>query len=234
MTLKSILPALLILALPFGSRAQQTPEQKAKAILDEVSQKAKAFKTVKADFEMTIEGADKSKTTQKGDIILKDKKYKITMKQKGKDKDGKPKDFNEEYITDTKSQWNYSEKNKEVTIDCAKATTKDGFAISDIFTIHEKGYDSKFEKEEKRGAKTVQVITLTPQKTDGKKVSKVTLEIDKAKKQVSSVTLHKTDGSKQTINIKSMKTNEEVPDSTFGFDVKAHPGVKVVDLREDC
>ncbi|TND05354.1 MAG: outer membrane lipoprotein carrier protein LolA [Bacteroidetes bacterium] len=224
---------LLVFLSGLSAANAQAPDPKAKAILDEVSKKARSFTSIKANFEMIFEGDDKQKKTEKGEIVLKDKKYKISLKQKGKDKQGKAKDFVEEYISDTKSSWNYSEKQNEVTIDCAKATTKEGFAISDIFVIHEKGYNYTFDKEEKRNGTDVQVFTLTPQKPEGKKVQKVTLVIDKAKKQVVSLTLY-SGGNKTTYNIKSMKTNEEVPDSVFSFDVKTHPGVKVVDLREDC
>ncbi|TND05353.1 MAG: outer membrane lipoprotein carrier protein LolA [Bacteroidetes bacterium] len=220
-----------------GSLLAQQPavvnDTKAKTILDEVSKNAKTFKTVKANFTITIENADKSKSTQEGELIVKGQKYKVKMKQKTKDKAGKEKEYAEEYISDTQTAWNYSEKNKEVTIDNAKKTTKEGFSVNDIFVLHEKGFKYSFEKEEKQSGVDVQVINLYPSKPEGKKYHTVRVVIDKVKKQITSVTFLNKDGSKMTYTVKTMTPNAEVPDTTFHFDVKAHPGVEVVDLREE-
>lgn len=232
---------LTLTALLFaGTIAAQQPvpdptvnDPKAKAILDEVSKKAKAYTTVKATFSIIIEGADKSKQTQEGELVFKGQKYKVTMKQKSKGKDGKEKETVEEYISDTKTSWNYSEKNKEVTIDHAKTTTKDGFSVNDIFTLHEKGFKYKFDKEEKKGTQTLEWINLFPLKPEAKKYHTVKLAVDKATNQIVTVIFQNKDGSKITYNVKSMTPNTDVPDSTFNFDQKAHPGTNVVDLRDD-
>lgn len=229
--LKTLAFSALLLAAPLS--AQEANDPKAKSILDEVSKNAKTYKTVKANFVITIENPDKSKTTQEGELIVKGQKYKVKMKQKAKDKAGKEKEYAEEYISDTQTSWNYSEKNKEVTIDNAKKTTKDGFSVNDIFVLHEKGFKYKFDKEEKQGGVDVQVINLYPTKAEGKKYHTVKVVIDKAKKQITSVTFLNKDGSKMTYSVKTMTPNSDVPDNTFMFDVKAHPGVEVVDLREE-
>lgn len=227
--------AAILLASPAIAQ-QAVPEindPKAKTILDEVSKNAKTFKTVKANFVLTIVNADGSKQTQEGEVTLKGEKFKVRMKQKGKDKAGKDKEYVEEYISDTKTSWNYSEKNNEVTIDNAKATTKEGWKMSDLFVLHEKGFRYKFDKEEVQGGVAVQVINLYPNKPDQKKFHTVKVVIDKAKKQIISATFLNKDGSKTTYMVKNMTPNTEVPDTTFSFDVKAHPKVIVVNLKED-
>jgi len=227
------LAALLFTGTAFAQQPAPADDTKAKNILDEVSKKAKGYATVKANFVITIENADKTKQTQEGELIVKGQKYKVKMKQKSKGKDGKEKETVEEYISDTKTAWNYSEKNKEVTIDNAKKTTKDGFSVSDIFVLHEKGFKYKFSKEETQAGVPVQIIDLYPSKPDGKKYHTVKVTIDKAKKQITTVTFLNKDGSKMTYTVKAMTPNTDVPDATFSFDVKAHPGTQVVDLRED-
>lgn len=233
--IKHLAIAAFLLATPAIAQqaAPEINDAKAKSILDEVSKNAKTFKTVKASFVLTITNADGSKQTQEGDITLKGEKFKVRMKQKGKDKAGKEKEFVEEYISDTKTSWNYSEKNNEVTIDNAKTTTKEGWKMSDLFVLHEKGFRYKFDKEEVQSGVAVQVINLYPTKPDQKKYHTVRVVIDKAKKQIISATFLNKDGSKTTYVVKNMTPNTEVPDTTFSFDVKAHPKVVVVNLKED-
>ena len=71
---------------------------------------------------------------------------------------------------------------------------------------------------------------MTP--TDDKKTFfKVRLMIDKAKKQIYSALIFDKNGNKYTYTMQTFSTNTTVPDTFFAFDVKAHPGVEVVDLR---
>lgn len=205
-------------------------DPKAKTILDEVSKTAKAYTSITATFTMTMEKVDKSKDVHEGEVVIKGKKYKITLNRKIKNKVWK-----EIYINNSTTTWNYSEKECEITIDNAPdpAKAKNNFAPTDIFTIHEKGFKYKFVKEEVQGGKTVQLIDLFPEQADKKNYHTVKVVIDKAKKQIISATFLNKDGSKTIYAVKTFTPNLEVADATFNMEpAKQFPKCEVVDLRE--
>lgn len=211
---------------------QQDPnyDPKAKAILDEVSKTAKAYSTITATFSITMKKADNTSDTKNGTVVMKSGKYKITLENKVKDAVKK-----EEYYNDGKTTWVYSESKKEVTIDNAPTASATSNTISpnDIFTIHEKGFKYKFIKEEVQNGVTVQLIDLYPEKPEKKNYHTVKLTIDKNKKQIIKVIFLNKDGSSTTYTVKTFTPNLDVPDSTFQYDEKAHPGVTRIDMRDD-
>ncbi len=234
-TLKKLalaIPALLVSVMAFAQPVDPNYDPKAKAILDEVSKTAKAYTSITATFSITIKQASGTSDVKNGSIVMKSGKYKITLDNKVKDVVKK-----EEYYNDGKSTWVYIEKDKEVTLDNApdpaKKKTENSISPNDIFTIHEKGFKYSFIKEEIQNGKVVQLINLTPEKPDKKNYHTVKLTIDKAKKQIINVVFMNKDGSTTTYNVKTFTPNLEVPDSTFQFDMKQHPGVTVINMKDE-
>jgi outer membrane lipoprotein-sorting protein len=135
----------------------------------------------------------------------------------------------QELISDGKQQWTYLKKDNEVQLNNV-AGSDDALNPAHIFTIYEKGFKYVYTGEEKAGGTTCQVIDLTP--TDAKKpFFKVRLYIDKAKKQIYSALIFDKNGNKYTYTMQTFMPNFKAGDEVFAFDVKAHPGVEVVDLR---
>jgi outer membrane lipoprotein-sorting protein len=156
----------------------------------------------------------------------KSSKFKVTIY--GKPVAGKPA-IAQEIISDGKSQWTYLKKDNEVQVSDVDKSGE-GFNPAQIFTIYEKGYKYLYTGDQKLNGKLCQVIELSP--TDAKKsVFKIKLFIDKAQKQIYSALIFDKNGNKYNYTIKSFAANAALPDSIFGFDAKAHPGVEVVDLR---
>ena len=237
MTMKPFIKSLFaipifLLVFPTITKAQDPNyDPKAKLILDDVSKTAKSYTTITATFSITIKKADNTSDVKNGSIIMKSGKYKITLENKVKEVIKK-----EEYYNDGKTTWVYSEKDKEVNVDNFdpnKKKTENSISPNDIFTIHEKGFKYKFIKEEIQNGKTVQLIDLYPEKPDKKNYHTVKLTIDKVKKQIINVVFLNKDGSTTTYTVKTFTPNLDVPDSTFQFDIKTHPGVSVIDLRDD-
>ncbi len=225
------IPALLFSVIAFAQPGDPNYD-KAKLILDEVSKTAKAYSSISATFSITIKPATGTAEVKTGNVVMKSGKYKITLDNKVKDVIKK-----EEYYNDGKTTWVYIEKDKEVTIDHAPDPTKkkaeNSISVNDIFTIHEKGFKYTFVKEETQNGKVVQLINLIPEKPDKKNYHTIKLTIDKAKKQIINIVQLNRDGSTITYNVKTFTPNTVVPDTTFQFDMKVHPGVTVIDMRED-
>jgi outer membrane lipoprotein carrier protein len=209
---KNILVALLTVGSISAGFAQNDP--KAKAILDDLSAKTKAYTTIKAEFNFTTEKKDKSKDSQNGKIQTKGNKYKLEIP-------------GHEIYCDGKTVWDYIKDANEVQVKDMEINGDDAMNPSTIFTMYEKGFKYKFEGEDA----TTQTISLFPENPDKKKYHTVKIYIDKAKKQITSVKMMMKDGSTQTYTIKSFVTNVAIPDTDFTFNTKAHPGISVEDLR---
>lgn len=216
--MKKILLSLLILSGISYAGYTQT-DVKAKAILADVSKKYKSYDAVKTDFTFTLESPqNKTKESQDGTLIVRSKvnKYKVVMPE-------------QDMISDGKTQWTYLKKDKEVQVATVDVSS-DSFNPAQIFTLYEKGFKYLYTGDKKEGAKTYQMIDLSPIDTK-KSYFKIRLGIDKAAKQIASVLIFDKNGNRYTYTVKTFVPNFKVPESTFVFDAKKHPDVEVVDLR---
>jgi outer membrane lipoprotein-sorting protein len=215
--MKKILLLLLLSGIYFSGYSQT--DAKAKTILAEASKKYKAYDVVKATFVFTMENPqNKQKDTQQGTLIVQSaaNKYKVVM-------------TDQDMISDGKSQWTYLKKDKEVQVS-AVDNSGDALNPAGIFTLYEKGFKYLYTGEKKEGAKTYQMIDLSPVDTK-KSYFKIRLGIDKSARQIANVVIFDKNGNKYTYIVKTFVPNVKVPASTFGFDAKKYPGVEVVDLR---
>lgn len=215
--MKKILLLLLLSGTYFSGYSQT--DAKAKTILAEASKKYKAYDVVKATFVFTMENPqNKQKDTQQGTLTVQSatNKYKVVM-------------TDQDMISDGKSQWTYLKKDKEVQVS-AVDNSGDALNPAGIFTLYEKGFKYLYTGEKKEGAKTYQMIDLSPVDTK-KSYFKIRLGIDKSIHQIANVVIFDKNGNKYTYVVKTFVPNVKVPAGTFGFDAKKFPGVEVVDLR---
>ena len=211
-TRKISLVALLTLGSFASVIGQNDP--KAKKILDELSAKTKSYTSIKAEFSKTLEKKDKTKETQEAKIETKGSKYKLTI-------------TGHEIYSDGKTVWDYGKDANEVIIKDADPDGDETLSPTNIFTMYEKGYKFKFDSEDDK----TQVVSLFPENPDKQKFHTIKLTIDKVKKQISSVKMLMKDGTSQTFTVKSFVANADIPDASFTFNPKSHPGVSVEDLR---
>ena len=198
---------------------ESTQDPKAKAILDELSSKTKAYASIKADFIFTIEDREHKKETQTGSVQIKGDKYKLEIK-------------GQDVMSDGKTVWTYLKDANEVQVNIVDPNSTEVVNPSNIFTMYEKGFKYKFDKEETFNGKKVQTINLYPIFPDKKKYHTIKLMVDKVKKQIAGVKMLMKDGSTQLYTIKTFTPNVDMKDPLFVFDTKAHPGIEVVDLRD--
>lgn len=190
----------------------------AKAILDKVSAKFKSYKTVTADFTLSISNASgKVEGSKKGMIYMKGSKYRVDIS-------------GQEIYSDGDNIWTYDKAANEVQLTKFDPSTNT-ITPQKMFTdFYDKDFLYKLNGENKVGNKVVQEIELTPvDKT--KTFFKVLVEVDKATKNIVSSKVFEKNGDRYIYTVNSMKTNTNLPDSLFTFDAKKHPNVEVVDLR---
>lgn len=236
----SILSGLAVaalIALPASALAQAKTgpdyDPKAKTILDGVSATAKAYTSITSNFTITTEKPGAAKESKTGTVILKDKKYKITLNNKN----AKGEAYKEEYYNDGTTMWVYNENDKECTVDDApdpaKKKNENQISPTEIFTFHEKGFKYSFIEEKTEGGIAVQYVKLIPENPDKKNYHTIKLKIDKVKKQIMSITQLNKDGSTVTYTVNTFTPNTVYSDATFKYDKAAHPGVPIIDLRDD-
>lgn len=209
--------ALLILGNHISLFAQT--DAKAKSILSEVSKKYQSFTSIKVDFLYTIDNPQaKIKDSQGGTLVAlsKSSKYKISLK-------------GQELISDGKVQWTYLKADKEVQINSIDPNSN-AFNPAKLFTIYEKGFKCLYNGDSKINGKDYHLIDLVPLE-DKHSFFKIRLQINKQTKLITNALIFDKNGNRYTYEIKSFVPNIAVMDSTFTFNVKAHPGVEVVDLR---
>ncbi len=211
--------ASLVLFNSFALAQEQ--DTKAKTILDEVSKTTKAYKTIVSEYIFTILNKEKKATEKQNyKVQVKGDKFKLDIP-------------GNTIVCDGKTIWAFNKDANEVTIKKFDGTNEDQLNPSKIFTLYETGYKYKFEKEEKSGTITYNVITLFPSvKPEKKKFHTIKLYVDKTKKQVSKLVMLMKDGTTQSYEIKSFKPNVDLPDASFVFDTKGFKPDQITDERE--
>ncbi|MDB4533727.1 outer membrane lipoprotein carrier protein LolA [Vicingaceae bacterium] len=213
--MKKLFIIALTTLISLGSFAQEV-DTKAKGILDKLSTKTKAYKTIKADFKFTIsnkaEGINESQT---GKIQIKGDKYFLSI-------------AGQDVMSDGKSVYTVLKDAEEVQINGMPDEDEEGLSPNTIFTLYETGFKYKYLKEEKGE----HIINLYPKQAEEKEFHRIVLYINKVKDQISRVKIFGKDGSITTYNISAFTTNSAIADSKFTFDKAKNPNYEVVDLRD--
>jgi outer membrane lipoprotein-sorting protein len=195
-----------------------TNDPDAKMILDNVSAKFKTYKTVTANFSLSVSDATgKVQGTKKGVVYMKGSKYRVSIS-------------GQEIFSDGDNIWTYDKSANEVQITQFDPTSNTITPQKMFTNFYDKDFLYKLNGETKSGGKKIQEIELTPvDKT--KTFFKVLVEIDKNSKNIVSTKVFEKNGNRYVYVINNMKTNSPIQDSQFAFDSKNYPNVEVVDLR---
>ena len=188
----------------------------AKQILDDLSEKGKSYTDITAEFTLNFSNSEQEiDEDSEGKIWIKEDMYKLDMSS----------DLS--IINNGETLWYFMKDVPEVQI--MENDPDDEMNPSNIFTIYEKGYKYKYKGASSEGNKRVHSINLYPEKSGT--IIKFTLNIDAEKTELTSIKLYDRDGGITTYTINKFVTNSGIPESTFIFKKKNHPGVEVIDLR---
>lgn len=223
---------LLILALSLSLHAQKAPAKKqtgkaaapsnqdknAEKLLDQISKRYKAFKSIKADFTYTIENKlEKQTEKQKGTLYVKANKFRLDIS-------------GQVIICDNVNVWSYSRELNEVQVN--KYNPKgNAIRIEDIFTMYNKGFLYKIE-DKKKDANGHEIVTveLTP-KDKKQNYFKIKLTIDKTNETILKTIVYDKNGTIHTYSINNQIPNINLKETFFTFNKAEYPGVEVIDLR---
>jgi outer membrane lipoprotein carrier protein len=191
----------------------QSAEKKATALLDEVTAKMKAYKTMKLEFTYSmVNKSQKINESFKGSLIAKGDKYRLNIS-------------GQQIFSDGKTTWTYQKDANEVQIN-EVSDADDASTPTKFMTSYGNNYKSKLISDKGN----LEVIEMSPVK-GAKKLSKVNLTLDKEAKQVKSMQVFDKNGAVFTYNIESFVTNQPIADTEFVFKASNYPKVEVVDMR---
>ena len=210
-----VLVAILIASNGFSQDA------KAESILNKVSEKAKTYKSIQADFESKLE--DKAiglSASQNGNILLEGEKFKLNIDQKYL------------VISDGTTLWNYGMDTGECIIENVEEVIEEqGIQPSDIFRIWEKDFKKYYDSEVTVNDKACDVIKLVPANPKDKSYHSIKVYIERESNQVSQAVIFGKEGNNTTYTITSFKTDISTSNSDFAFNQADYPGVEMIDNR---
>lgn len=211
-----LLSSLLLCSLLL---AQEKSDASAKALLEKARKKYENYKSIEADFTLTIEPAEGKKEVQKGKMWQLGDKYRVLLEL-------------QEVICDGKSSWLYLKRNNEVQIN--DANTKgdaNAFSPKGMMALYKSGnFIYYMGSSGTEAGKSVQYIEVKP--LDKKlEYSKFKVAIQKGSNQIVSMKTFNKDGSRITLTINKLNTSKKIEAGKFVFDAAKYKGVHVEDLR---
>jgi outer membrane lipoprotein-sorting protein len=213
--MKRILTIVMSLCMGISSFAQVDAE--AKKILDKLSVKSKAYKTMEVEFTLTVTNKTKGiNEVTKGTMKLKGEAYRLLLKD-------------QEIICNGTKIYTYSKEANEVQVIGVDELEKDAITPKNIFTIYENNFKSALKEKKVMNGKNIAVIDLYPTNPKEKDFTSVKLEVDLDKNQFSKATVTAKNGTTYVYKIDKFTADKEYSSTTFTFDKSKYPGVSVIE-----
>ena len=188
-------------------------------ILDQVAAKTEKYVGLKIDFTLYVENLHNAKRdSYKGNAIYKTGLYKMDI-------------MGQVVYSDGKTNWTYLKDADEINI--TNNSENEAFMTNPQAML--KDYKSKFkvnyisDKFEKNRA--LMEFDFYPKQIENKKYSKITIRIDKTKKQIFSVRYVGKDGVNYLVEIDKMLENPTIADTEVKFNKASYPGAELIDMR---
>lgn len=197
----------VILSLSLTSFAQN----KAKTLLNQVSQKAKSYKNISIEFKYVLENtSEKIKQETKGDVIMQGENYKLNI-------------LGVTRMFDGKKLYSISSEDEEVTISSENENEEGSITPSKMLSFYEAGYTYVMDIEQNINGRKIQLVKLTP--IDSKsEIKYILLGIDTQTKHIYNLMQIGKNGTKTTLTVNSFKTNQPLSKSLFTFDANKYKG----------
>ncbi len=215
--MKKLILATFLIAGTATAHAQT--DARAKAVLDQLSGKVKAMKSLKTAFSLSLASANgKTKDTKKGSLEMKGEKYHVALGP-------------QEIFCDGKTVWTYLKDAGEVQVSNYNAGEQT-ISPAKLFTsFYDKEYAYQYTGKKTVGGKSCDVVTLMPKAGTKQQFKKVELAVDGKTNTLVGGTLTEKNGTVYQYEVSNYTPNAPVSDAAFSFDPKKYKNVEVVDLR---
>ena len=211
---------LVIVLLGFFVGVTAQEDQKAKVILDKMSDKYQSIPSYKTNFiyrlHNKVEDIDEEFS---GEIMIKGEKYVLLMSD-------------QEIFNNGETIWTFLMDANEVNIDYYMPNEGD-LSPNNIYSAYKKGYRYRWIEIKKVGSRTLDVVELQPEdpKDPDKIFFRIILNIDQDDNTIHSWEMYDRGGNVFSYTISGFNPKFTADDSFFEFDESEYPDVEVVDLR---
>lgn len=190
--------------------------KKAKAIIEEITEKTQSYKSVEFEFTFTYEDpSNGDDVSEQGKLIISGDKYILDIE-------------GQKVICNGKTIWTYIEDAWEVQINTIEED--DGsITPSKLLTTYNEEYKARLVKEFKKDGVQYQKIELKPQ--EGKKWVKLEVIVNADEMQFSEISIFDKNGGKIHYKIDTFTPDINITDDDFIFNIEDYPDVEVVDMR---
>ena len=199
----------IILALLITTSLNSFAQNKAKTLLNQVSQKVKSYSNISIEFKYVLENtSEKIKQETKGDVTMQGDKYKLNI-------------LGITRLFDGKKLYSISSEDEEVTISTETNDDEGAITPSKMLSFYEDGYTYAMDIEQNINGRKIQLVKLTP--IDSKsEIKYILLGIDIQTKHIYNLMQIGKNGTKTTLTVNSFKTNEPLSKSLFTFDANKY------------
>lgn len=189
------------------------------ALLDQVAAKADKYTSLKVDFTMSIENLQtKKRESHSGSASYKAGYYKLDI-------------MGQVVYSDGKTNWTYLKDAEEVNITGNDDNQAAMMNPKTLLKDYKTNFKVKYIADKFEANRPLVEIDMFPKVIEGKKYSKITLKIDKTKKQIYSVRYVGKDGVSYLIDISKFTENAGVTDAEIKYSNSLYPGAEVIDMR---
>lgn len=198
-----ILSFLLIALLGTCTVTGQNPD-KAKSLLNEVSAKVKSYDNMVIDFKYSLENQSENISQEtRGDVSIKGDLYILNL-------------MGTTQMFDGKKIYTIIPEDQEINISTFVEEEDNNLTPSKMFTFYEEGYTSKWDIAQNVKGRKIQYIKLTPIDSNAD-VKNILLGIDSQTKHIYNLIYTQDNGTKITITVTGLKTNQPLAQHLFSF-----------------
>jgi outer membrane lipoprotein-sorting protein len=201
-TIKNI-AIIILFFMAFLGHTQDN--EKAKALLNEVSAKVKSYKNIAIDFKYALENSSENiNQVTRGDVTIEGDKYVLNV-------------LGITRIFDGKTLYTISPEDEEVTISSENTEDENTVSPSKMLSFYKDGYTYAMDIVQDVKGRKIQYVKLNPIDTNSE-IKQVLLGIDAKTKHIYNLIEIGKNGTKTTLTVNSLKTNEPISKSLFKFD----------------
>ena len=203
--MKYIITVLLITITTFNGFSQN----KAQELLNEVSKKVKSYNNITIDFKYVLENtAENIKQETRGDVILKQDKYKLNI-------------LGITRLYDGEKLYSISPEDEEVTISSQNDDDENSITPSKMLSFYEDGYSYTMDIVQNIKGRKIQLVKLTPIDTNSE-IKTIYLGVDSQTKHIYNLITVGKNGTKTILTVNSFKTNVPLSKTLFTFDANKY------------
>lgn len=197
---------VLVLTIMFSINTfAQDSNDKAKALLDEVSQIVKSYNNISIDFKYVLTNTEENINQEtRGDVIMEGEKFILNI-------------LGITRIFDGKTLYTISPEDEEVTISSENSEEENTITPSKMLSFYEDGYTYSLDISQNVNGRKIQYVKLLPIDSNSE-IKYVLLGIDNNTKHIYNLIEVGVNKTKTVLTVNSFKTNEPLSKTLFTFD----------------